>query len=489
MAYKAPGVFVEEIAKLPPSIAEVETAIPAFIGYTQNHGQDQSLVRTYVDDLGASHDISVARISSLLEYETIFGKTPMPFTVTVQDTVTDGVITAISASAATNSTALEKNTLYYHLQLYFANGGGPCYIFSVGTVGSVDYASLNAGLGFVQKYDEPTLLVIPEAVKLPSADIANLYNKALAQAGLLKDRFVIMDSHYTPSGSVLSDADTFRNTEVGTSDLKYGAAYYPSLKTTLGYVYSETQVTISHQRVIVTNGTAAAPVAVTYGAGNFLSQVRPSAVPGRDTIYNAVKQAVESITLTLNPSATIAGVYAAVDSTRGVWKAPANISLNYVTGPAKPISDSLQESLNVHADAGKSINAIRSFTGKGTLVWGARTLAGNDNEWRYISVRRFFNMVEESTKKATAAFVFEPNDANTWTKVQGMIENYLLTLWRAGALQGAKPEQAFYVAVGLGKTMTAQDILEGRMYVEIGLAAVRPAEFIVLRFSHMMAQS
>lgn len=191
----------------------------------------------------------------------------------------------------------------------------------------------------------------------------------------------------------------------------------------------------------------------------------------------------------LPPSGAVAGVYARVDNARGVWKAPANESLNSVSGPSVQISAEEQSNLNVDAVAGKSINAIRSFTGKGTLVWGARTLMGNDNEWRYVSVRRFFNMVEESCKKSTEPFVFEPNDANTWVKVQGMIENFLTVLWRQGALQGAKPEHAFYVAVGLGKTMTALDILEGRMIVEIGMAVVRPAEFIILQFSHKMAES
>ena len=116
-------------------------------------------------------------------------------------------------------------------------------------------------------------------------------------------------------------------------------------------------------------------------------------------------------------------------------------------------------------------------------------MAGNDNEWRYVSVRRLFNMVEESVKKATEQFVFEPNDANTWVKVKAMISNYLTVLWRQGALAGAKPEHAFYVACGLGATMTAQDILEGKLFVEIGMAAVRPAEFIILRFSHKMQES
>ena len=209
----------------------------------------------------------------------------------------------------------------------------------------------------------------------------------------------------------------------------------------------------------------------------------------RFPIYKSILTGVGNSMTIMPPSGAVVGVYAATDRTRGVWKAPANISLANVISPSVIFSKIELENLNVDAVAGKSINAIRSFLGKGTLIYGARTLAGNDNEWRYISVRRFFNMVEESTKNATEAFVFEPNDANTWVKVQAMIENFLSTLWRQGALQGMKPEHAFYVAVGLGKTMTALDILEGRMIIEIGMAAVRPAEFIILRFSHKMAES
>src|SRR3546814_8118158 len=101
---------------------------------------------------------------------------------------------------------------------------------------------------------------------------------------------------------------------------------------------------------------------------------------------------------------SMAGVYAAIDATRGVWKSPANVSLKYVKKPAVDIDDENQKDLNVHT-TGKSVNAIRRFTGKGTLVWGARTLDGNSNEWRYVSVRRFFNRVEESTKKAYEPYV------------------------------------------------------------------------------------
>src|SRR5262249_29837177 len=134
------------------------------------------------------------------------------------------------------------------------------------------------------------------------------------------------------------------------------------------------------------------------------------------------------------PSGAVAGVYAQVDTQRGVWKAPANVSLTSVIEPTVYFDLKDTDSLNVDVVAGKSINAILAFSGKGTLVWGARTLAGNDNEWRYVSVRRFFNMVEESVKKSTYWAVFEPNDANTWVKVRGMIENYLTQKWREGAL-------------------------------------------------------
>jgi uncharacterized protein len=191
----------------------------------------------------------------------------------------------------------------------------------------------------------------------------------------------------------------------------------------------------------------------------------------------------------LPSSGAVAGVYAATDTSRGVWKAPANVGLADVIGPVVKLDNAKQDSLNVDATTGKSINAIRAFAGKGTLVWGARTLAGNDNEWRYVPVRRFFNMVEESVKKSTYWAVFEPNDANTWVKVRGMIENYLTQKWREGALAGATPRDAFFVRCGLGTTMTSQDILEGRMNVEIGMAVVRPAEFIILKFSHKMQTS
>ncbi len=247
---------------------------------------------------------------------------------------------------------------------------------------------------------------------------------------------------------------------------------------------------------LAADGASPANVTTTFNApGNNIPFVQSATSTLRELessetgLYNQIKLALSTTFVSLPPSAAIAGIYANVDRTRGVWKAPANVSISSVTGPSALITHAEQENLNVDAQAGKSINAIRSFAGKGTLVWGARTLAGNDNEWRYINVRRLFNMIEESVKKATSFAVFEGNDATTWLKVKGMIESYLYGLWQQGALAGPTPEAAYFVNVGLGRTMTTQDILEGRMIVEIGIAAVRPAEFIILKFSHKLQEA
>ena len=478
--YRTPGVYIEEIALFPPSVAQVETAIPAFIGYTQKA----------IDNDSTSLTNKPTRITSILEYETYFGKAQDEDNLEItynEEQNSAGVTIKESFSVAVNGEP-SRHTMYYALQAYFANGGGPCYIVSIGpfkaTVGdALVIGDFDAGLAALAKEDEPTLIIFPEGQKMVEAQYYTLQNNALAQCNTLKDRFCIMDIHHTGEGLVTSGdvnnvMTAFRG-GVTSSFLKYGAAYFPNLKTILRYSYNNAQINVLHN---VTGGP-------TPGAGPLNNQNLGAIQGSNSAAYNKLKLALDQHPVVLPPSPFIAGVYAAVDTNRGVWKAPANVALNVVTDVTFKITDDIQDRLNVDDTSGKSVNAIRAFTGKGILVWGARTLAGNDNEWRYVSVRRFFNMVEESVKKATYQFVFEPNDANTWVKVRAMIENYLTVLWRQGALAGAKPEQAFYVKVGLNITMTAQDILEGYMHVEIGMAVVRPAEFIVLKFSHKMQEA
>ena len=549
--YKAPGVYVEEISTLPPSIAEVATAIPAFIGYTEIGPADKA-------------DPVVARISSMLEFRTAFGGAPSDrFTVTAPADA--AAVPAVQRQALTNN-----YSLYYALRLYFINGGGPCYIVSVGKYGAAPGVSaFRAGLAALEKEDEPTLIVLTDAAALLSAaDYYALCADALSQCRKLGDRFTILDVQK-------GDWQGFRNSSAMAANLSYGAAYHPYLQTSIAYEYRDDDVSITRSagaptgnvsgsaaiggdnglvasfsgpsgstpNVSVTagtagktptfavsggalsisdvkgksatdvvtawnqwktaanaagydlraNGTGAATfdaniqstpigVAAAGGTADTLAKIKSS----ETALYNRAKAVLDDQRIVLPPSAAMAGIYARVDREQGVWKAPANVGVLGVLGAVSKITNDDQENLNIDPTAGKSINAIRDFTGKGTMVWGARTLAGNDNEWRYIPVRRLFITIEESARKASAFAVFEPNDQATWLKVKAMVESYLYSLWERGALAGAKPEQAYYVHVGLGTTMTAQDVLEGRMIVEIGVAAVRPAEFVILRFSHKL---
>ena len=452
--YKTPGDYIVEISNLPASIASVETAIPAFIGYTQK------AQKLEIGDLV----LTPTRIESMPEYEKYFGN---KVTETISVIITDELVkTGTTMHLSSRKIALKipflKNNMYYQLQSYFANGGGPCYIVSAGKPKqALSKRDLKKGLDEVYQYAEPTLIIFPDGIHLAKAtDLYSLYNDALMQACELGDRFVIMDiSENDLLGKTA--VELFRESMTGDenpSSLKYGAAYYPLLHSTIPYHYADSSVRITHDIIIKEQDHADSK-----GKGEFDLFYLNNPKLTETSVYTQIKAEITNHTITLSPSATVAGVYAAIDNNRGVWKAPANVSLNNVKEPSVALNDNEQSALNVDASTGKSINAIRYFTGKGTLLWGARTLAGNDNEWRYISVRRFFNMVEESVKKATAAFIFEHNDTNTWVKVRALIENYLNTLWRAGALAGAKPEHAFFVRVGMGQTMTAQDILEGRM--------------------------
>ena len=144
---------------------------------------------------------------------------------------------------------------------------------------------------------------------------------------------------------------------------------------------------------------------------------------------------------------------------------------------------------NVDPVSGKSIDVIREFKGLGTKVWGARTLAGNSNEWRYINVRRTVIFIEQSIKKSLLSLVFEPNDANTWAQANAMITNFLTNVWQQGALAGATAADAFEVMVGLGTTMTPVDILDGYIRIVVKIAVTRPAEFIVLTFQQQMQKA
>lgn len=175
------------------------------------------------------------------------------------------------------------------------------------------------------------------------------------------------------------------------------------------------------------------------------------------------------------PSAHMAGIYARVDNERGVHKAPANEIVRGIRRFEQDVTKREQDLLNPDG-----INALRFFPNRGNRVWGARTIS-SDGSWKYINVRRLFLMIEESIQEATAWVVFEPNDSRLWARVRQTIRNYLLTQWRVGALQGETEAQAFFIKCDFGITMTQDDIDNGRLICEIGIAPVKPAEFVIFR--------
>ena len=187
----------------------------------------------------------------------------------------------------------------------------------------------------------------------------------------------------------------------------------------------------------------------------------------------------------LPPSGAIAGVYTFNDNSRGVWNAPANVALAAVAGTAVPISDAQQGDLNVPL-SGRAVNAIRAFTGRGSVVWGARTLDGNSLDYRYVQVRRTLIYVSQSIERALRPFATAPNTGATWVAVTAMISSFLTGLWSEGGLMGSSADDAFTVQCGLGSTMTGQDILDGAMIVQVTLQMIHPAEFIELTFRQQM---
>lgn len=757
MTYTAPGVYVKDVSTLPPSVVAVATAIPAFIGYTEKALNTDQTVAYEEDD-----DIVVRRISTMLEYEQYFGANPKFVEFELKQ---NGDRYEFVRLKAKPEDLLHSHLMYYALQLYFANGGGSCYIVSVGRYKStpeqenIDKDQIKKGIEKLAEYDEPTLILMPDAINLAKEDYHSRCEDVLAQCNLLKDRFGIFDVRRANKDETVEElASQFRD-GINNEYLDKGAAYTPYLKTALTYGYREVDVEIggafwqyqsdnagkngirilypdlstkykkpevllqpgiddlsievsehflsiknidnqTAQKVLtewneteeegnfkihkLDNGdlspeelaldvevreyyTNPNGVRITYPNNDGISpkiqiveggaigiDIDDTTNPNEPTIkvtvtadgskvadvmkawddlaekkkfnmlkvgdgktalrkttltsiekivvqkldrgnkllfiyskslgelripkvelanasteiefkvedtdnskkivikangktnkeiikawkkyngqkgqfqieedknmdevsiptdanmaltrsneslklnkieesftqlYNDLKTSLAQQRVILPPSSAIAGVYARVDRDRGVWKSPANVGLSSVIEPIRKINNEQHGRLNVDPTSGKSINAILAKTGKGILVMGGRTLLGNSNEWRFVSVRRLFIFIQESIQKATEFAVFEPNTATTWLKVKGLIESFLYGLWQQGALAGPTPESAYQVSVGLGKTMTPQDVKEGKMIVEVRIAAAIPAEVIVLKFMHKMQEA
>ena len=489
--HKTPGVYIVEQNAFPNSVVEVATAVPAFVGYTASasHG-------------GRSLRQQPWRISSMAEFEACFGGAPVP-----EFMLEENRPAGAADVSCTLRQAAGRFLLYHSMQLFFQNGGGACHIVSVGDYHDTpDSSALRAGIDALLREQEATLLAVPDAMLLALDDCHALQRHMLMHCGQQRrNRFAILDVHHGAAPLTEGPVTAFRD-GIGSDSLAFGAAYYPWVQAT---VVALEELNFTHIRASQRAALQDVLLQALDAGGQRQASALFEQMAIADSSENGQASGIAAIDLALRdvsplyqqllrdmqrqlnllpPGAAMAGVYARIDNARGVWKAPANVSLAAVSAPAVNITHEDQEDLNV-SSSGKSVNAIRSFEGEGTLVWGARTLDGNSLDWRYINVRRTMIMLEESLRLAIKAHVFEPNVANTWVTIKSMARNFLTGIWQRGGLAGATPDDAFSVAVGLNETMTADDILEGILRITILVAISRPAEFIELTFQQQMQKS
>ena len=516
---KTPGVYIVEKSAFPSSVVEVATAIPVFLGHTQ-----------IADNKGKSLLNKPWRITSAAEYHQFFGGPPQPSyqinEVTASTPAAEGPLFSYAGKTYRLTRTGEPYLLYYSMMHFFSNGGGPCYVVSVGDystpIEANRFTADGAGISLLIKEQEPTMVVIPEAVRLKFEDCTTVQQAMLAHCGgKMRNRVAILDiwqgykERTDPSGDPVAK---FRNA-LGINFLDFSMAYYPWLNTTIVQEADLSYESVSNldalQKLLTDELNPKDPNSpnakmqteaigkITFKQADWKdasgAQLDDAVIQAEKILLNKalivmspllnliLREIKDNLNL-LPPAAAMAGVYTMVDNTRGVWKAPANVSLSAVVSPSVVITHDDQEDLNVTTE-GKSINAIRAFIGEGTLVWGARTLDGNSLDWRYINVRRTILMLEESIRLATKAYVFENNTANTWVTIKSMIRNFLTSIWKRGGLAGTSPDDAFSVFVGLGETMTPEDILEGILRVTVLVALVRPAEFIEITFQQQMQKS
>jgi phage tail sheath protein FI len=282
------------------------------------------------------------------------------------------------------------------------------------------------GLEALGEIDDIAIVALPDGGAYADTETcAQAADRLISHAERLRYRIAVVDA---PQGSSMTEIRSFR----GRFDSKYAALYHPWIEI-------------------------------------FDPNERPS-------------QGAPPRRLTLPPSGFVTGVYARSDIERGVHKAPANEIVRGLTRFEVNINKERQDVLNP-----EGINALRFFEGRGNRVWGARTMS-SDPEWKYVNVRRLFIFIEHSIDKGTQWTVFEPNGPKLWANLRQTVEDFLLTLWRDGALLGDKPEQAYFVRCDR-TTMTQNDLDNGRLICLIGVAPVKPAEFVIFRIGQWTADA
>ena len=329
---------------------------------------------------------------------------------------------------------------------FFQNGGGRCYVVNVGPKKDlVGNGKQRRGIETLEEVDEVAI------VAAPGFSDAASYDTILSHCEKLQDRVAILDAPENGEGFSIDQFEGVATS--GPAKPKKGA------------------------------GDATAPPADTTAAPGGLRPRQSDRGFGAVYFpYITIRDPFSPKELVnAPPSGHIAGIYARTDATRGVHKAPANETVRGALDLTYKVTRDEQGLLNEHG-----VNCIRFFTTQGIRVWGARTIADSASEWRYLNVRRLFNQVEESIANGTRWVVFEPNDRTLWKSIRRDVSAFLMSLWRQGALMGATPDEAFFVKCD--EETNPPDVIDrGMVVTEIGIAPVKPAEFVIFRIGQSAA--
>jgi phage tail sheath protein FI len=490
-------------------IRPAATAIPVFIGYTEKAVRNEETCF-----------FEPVLIHSTTEFISYFGEGPLTkYTLVAADE-------QLSVSEYTSDILFNPDTvkitpqtvsyrLYSGILNYFGNAGEVCYVFSVGTF---DYSipTLNDPDIFLKALEKlcdfsgPTLVNIPDSVELTTPDAQNPAEKYAScftvQTALVthcanqKDRFALLDvpGGYTPAGTkeMTELMTAFRNGICPPETNGFGAAYYPWIQTDVVPEETIHPGYFSDELFAVLRKALLPEIKNNKGLQIHLQHFIPENT-GKQQLKQAheaflqigfYRDVVKQISTAINlvpPCAAVAGTYAYNDVNKGVWYAPANIGFNTAKGVSATITDQQQSTILNNPPDGKAICAIRTFTGKGTLIWGGRTLDGNSSNWRYIQLRRTIIFIEQSIKETLSAFSRMPNTPKNRETVRRLISSFLTELWQKGALIGNTSAEAFFVDPD-ESTTTAYDQENGNMNVAIGVSLQRPAEFIVISLQQPM---
>ncbi len=423
---KAPGVYIEEIPGGARPIQAVGTSTPGFVGYV-NHPEapllDAVPINNWLDFVRKFHLDAAAEKraadNALLQAQNVLAE------ATALGEETDDAEMAVAEAEEVAQKAAEYAQAAAQKSPSTSLSHAVYGFFQNGgsrcyvvNIGKTKDASVQAGLDRLKRVDEIAIVAAPGYTDLDS------YSAVIGHCQDMKDRVAILDA---PELDAAENSDVLKATATPQSKgmpprSDYASFYFPWIKT-------------------------------------------------RDPFFPSNRDLV-----TVAPSGYVAGVWARSDNVRGVHKAPANEPVTGALDLAYHVADAEQGTLNM-----RGINCLRYFPDSGILVWGARTIASNP-EWRYLNVRRLFNMIEKSIATSTRWIVFEPNDQTLWKAITRDVSAFLTRIWRTGALMGSTPEEAFFVKCD-EETNPQEEIDAGKVTIMIGIAPVKPAEFVVFQIS------